>query len=1065
MKFVSLHTHTTFSYKDGFGMPENHVARVADLGMGAIGVTEHGNLSSFVKVEQAAKRHGVKPIFGCELYTAAERTRSKWHLTAMAEDQAGLQNLNRLVSRSWAEGFYQWPTTSGQMLADHAEGLIVLSGCADSMLSCTLLGGKVNGPKREKASSWDIKAAEQVVRSFQDLLGDSYYLECQQFPELARTRTLNPIFAELSRKTGVPLVATADVHYPFPEDNEMQKILHAAGRGTGSVEEQEATWEYDIRLTYPTSDRELRRRLMATGLTGRQAEEAIHSTGEIADRCGVVLPRSDRIRFPLPLDYSTSKELIWDWLREGWSYREGMNPHLRKRTTAYRDRLFYEMGHIEDKDFPDYFLMLSYLVRWAKERGIVVGPARGSAAASLACYLLRITEIDPMQFPTMMFERFIDATREDLPDVDLDFQDDRRHEVVEEAMRMFGRENVGQIANFVRYRGKNSVKDVGRVHRVPAYAVKTVNDLMIDRAQGDDRLESSLQDTIDTFPAAAEVFERFPDLRYALRLEGNMASFSVHAAGIVISNTPITDTCAMYEREIGKDKHRVSVVAYDKKDAVALGMLKADFLGLSNMGMIGRCLGHIGMTLDELYAIPLNDDAVMQAFRDNDVIGIFQYEGRATRQVCRAVSPDDFMELADINALSRPGPLASKMTDRYVEVKRGKTEVDTLHPVITALTEHTKGQIVYQEQVLAIVREIGGFPVSRVAEVRKAIQDKIGEGSFNKMLDEFIDGARRLHGIKPEMAKRIWSYLVTSSSYSFNIAHSASYAVIGYWNMYLKTKFPLEFYAAQAEWLDRANKWKEKGARLLRDAQRHGIVILPPDPIASTERWTPIPNIKAIRAGLEQVPGIGASKASGMIDYRTNFWDGNGKFSWDSFLAVPGIGEKTVEKIRAFAEDPDPFGLDLVGRILREFREGLRAQQGFWRGLPRPTHTSERMLTAPVDTKIVWIGIPKKVEYRDLIEDRRARFGWTEEEIVAREKKPHLRKWASIAAYDDGEEEVFLRFNRFTFPKFEQGIETLRPDMDVLLVLGTKQRGFGNSIKVQRMMVIDPEGDDDEDDE
>lgn len=1070
MKFVSLHHHSTFSYRDGYGMPEKHVARVADLGMSAVAHTEHGNVSSFVKLEKAAKQHGIKPIFGCELYTASMQTQAKWHLTTLAADETGYQNLNRLVSRSWAEGFYYWPTASGQMISDHAEGLIFLSGCADSLLSCTLLGGKSNGPKRETASSWDIDAAEQVVWKFKDMLGDRYYLETQQFPELQRTRTLNPILAELSRRTGVPLVATADVHYPFPDDNEMQKILHAAGRGSGSVEAQEATWEYDIRLTLPTSDKQIHRALMLTGLGWKDAQRAIDSTAEIAERCTVILPRNERIRFPLPDGYSNSLDLIWEWLRDGWRYRWGMNKSLQARETEYYERLRYEMGLIEMKDFLDYFLMLSYLVRWAKRRGIVVGPARGSAAASLACYFLRITEIDPMQFPTMMFERFVDATREDLPDVDLDFQDDRRFEVVQEAMRVFGQDKVGQLGNFVRYKGRNSVKDVARVWNVPIWATKQVNDLIIDRSQGDSRLDTSLQDTIDTFPQAKEIFDKFPKLQFATRLEGNMQSFGVHAAGIVISNDPITDTCAMYERQVGKDKHTVSVVAYDKKDAEYLGMLKADFLGLSNMGMIGRCLGLIGMKLDDLYRIPLDDEKTMKGFRENDVIGVFQFEGRATRLVCREVVPDSFAELADINALSRPGPLFSGMKTRYVGVKHGTEEVEHLHPLIDEMTKETKYQIVYQEQVLAVIRDIGGFPVTKVADIRKIISQKLGEAQFNNMLEAFIEGAEKLHRINRGLAIKIWKFLVTSATYSFNIAHSVSYSMISYWNMWLKQHHPLEFYSAQAEWTARIGKWKEKGPRLLRDAQRHGIEILPPDPELSSERWTPDPNGRAIRAGFEQIPGVGNLTALKMVAYRADVHalHGDAPIEWDAYTAVSGIGAKTIDKIRAFATAEDPFELDLVGRVLREFRDGLRSQQGFWRGLPRPTHTSEQMLSAKDGQKIIWIGVPKKIDYKDLIEDQRARYGTSEEDILKSVKDSHLRKWASVFAYDDGDEEVYLRFDRYNFPKFEQGIKTIRPDTDVLIVMGVKSRGFGNSIKVRKMMCIDPEGnqfdDDDEDD-
>jgi DNA polymerase-3 subunit alpha len=400
---------------DGYGKPDAHHERAAELEMNALAATEHGNTSSHVQHEKAGKKYGVKPIFGLEAYTAPADMREtknqrKWHLTVLAADQAGYTNLNEVVRRSWAEGFYRWPTVTGDILQDHHKGLIILSGCADSLLACTMLGGKgIPEPDGDDG----LKAAYKVAGKFKSLLGDRYYLECQQFPELPRSNEINTRYAKMSKDLGIPLVATADCHYPRPDDNEMQKVLHAAGRNTGTVAAAEAEWEYDIRLTLPTSDDFITKRLMQTGLSKSQAQQAVENTALIADRCNVVLPKSETIRYPLPAGYIDSKALIWDWLRRGWKYRWERNAHMRKNKQAYLDRMQYEMDLVELKGYMDYFLMLSDAVSWAKDNGIPVGPARGSAAASLVCYLLRITEVDPMQFPTMMFERFIDAKRED----------------------------------------------------------------------------------------------------------------------------------------------------------------------------------------------------------------------------------------------------------------------------------------------------------------------------------------------------------------------------------------------------------------------------------------------------------------------------------------------------------------------------------------------------------------------------------------------------------------------------------------------------------------------------
>lgn len=1058
MKYVSTHHHSTFSFMDGFGTPEQHVARVADLGMSALALTEHGNTSSHVRLEKAAKEHGIKPLFGCELYTAPEKTRQKWHLTVIAENQSGYQNLNRLVSRAWAEGFYQWPTVHGNMLQELASGLIVTSGCSDSLLSCTLLGGKSLGEKRLTASSSDLSRAEEVVRKFQDLFGDGYYLETQQFPELERCRTLNKALAELSRRTGAPLVATSDCHYPLPDDNEMQKILHTAGRGLGTVDAAEASWEYNIRLTPPESDRAIFDRLVGTGLTRKEAFCAIASTGEIAERCTVVLPRSEQIRFPM-VDGKTAKDEIWSVLRYGWSYRWDENARMRANKRQYLERLKYEMELVESKDFIDYFLMLSDVVRFAKDEGIPVGPARGSAAASLACYLLRITEVDPLAFPTMVFERFMDVTRADLPDVDLDFADDRRDEVRAHLVRRYGADHVGNLGNFVKYRGKNSIDDVGRVYSLPFEATRTVKDLILDRSAGDSRVDSSLGDAFETFPQAAKILEDFPQLKNAVRLEGNYRGLGVHACGLVVSNTPITDTCALYTREVGKKKTAVSVIAYDKKDAGYLGMLKADFLGLSTMGMIGIALDLIGMKLKELYRVPLDDPKTLKAFRDNDVIGIFQFEGRATRLVCAEVKPESFMELADINALSRPGPLFSGTKTRYVRVKHGEDVAEHFHPIIDKLTAHTQYQIIYQEQVLTIIREIGGFPVTKVADIRKIISQKLGEASFNTMKEEFVLGAERLHGMQEGLANKIWSFLVTSATYSFNVAHCVSYSMLGFWCMWIKVHHPLAFYTAQLNKTSDGKDAASKRTKLLKDAVRHGIRILGPDPAISRISWTADPATNAVRAGLSQVPGVGEKTAHLMLEYRDLYKKTVGKrvdIEWGNYGDVKGIGPKTVERFAEFAADEDPFGVDRIKRIMTELRRDLR--QGRLGPVPNPTHTSDTIPTDADKLKVVWMGIPMARDFKDLIEDQRSRTGKTPEQILRENRDSHLLKWCVLKCEDDGEEEVFLRFNRWTYPRFKQQIDKIKLGKDVVVITGEKRRAFGISIFVSQMITINPEG-------
>ena len=1012
--------------------------------MPALALTEHGNVSSHVRLEKSALKAGIKPIFGVELYTGAvdeeNRSRYKWHLTVLAENQTGYINMLKLVSRGWAEGHYYEPTVSFEMFNELQEGLIVLSGCSGSKLVCDLLGGK--GITEHEA---DLSAALETAQRFHDILGDRYYLEAQAFPELDRTKNTNLALADISAKTGIPIVATGDVHYPRPEDSDMQIILHSAHRGAKSFEDQERSWGYHIKLSPPLSDAAVVERLTATGLSRKTALGAVQSAATIGDRCAVTLPKAERLRYPCPDGY-TSVSLFRRWIVAGWKYR-GMGQLLDK--IKYKERLNYEMRLIEAKDFVDYFLLLSDAVRYAKDSGIPVGPARGSAAASLVCYLLRITEIDPLQFPTMMFERFIDITREDPPDIDLDFADDRRDEVRQYLTRKYGADRVGNIGNFVKYRGKNSINDVARVYGIPKRAADTVNDLVIERSSGDSRFESSLLDTLELFPAAQAIFEQFPKLRQAIRLEGDMRGMSVHAAGLVVGATPLTDVCAVYSKTSGKDKRQLKVLSIDKYDAEYLDILKIDALGLSTMGMIAICLDLTGLTLEDLYAIPLDDAETLAGFQRNDVVGIFQFEGRATRLVNADVCPDNFMQISDANALSRPGPLFSGVTSNYCEVKHGRREAEHLHPAVDKYTADTFYQIVYQEQILQIIKDIGGFPVTKVSDIRRIISKKLGEGQFHKMYQVFEDGARDNYGIEPDLAKTIWARMVTSAQYSFNIAHSVSYSMLAWWTMYLKVHYPQAFYTASLRKAKTGGDQKPI-QKLLWDAERHGVKVFPPDLDRSGEDWT-LGDNGEILAGFAQVPGVGEKITAEIIRDRAE----KGPFdSWSKILRVKGIGPAKLEIIRNFAESDDPFGLKRTARMLGAVR--IAVDEGDI-PVPLPTHDSDALRVAGDVKRVVWWGVVRHKEYKDLIEDERAKTGDEVDVILKRIKAPGKVKSCTLHSFDAGFEDVYLRFNRWQFPKFKDRLEAIRPNDDVVCVVGEKRSGFGASIQVKRLFIIDPE--------
>jgi DNA polymerase-3 subunit alpha len=748
---------------------------------------------------------------------------------------------------------------------------------------------------------------------------------------------------------------------------------------------------------------------------------------------------------------TTSEELIWQWLRFGWKYRR-LHERPKEQQDWYARRVKYEMGLITEKDYIDFFLATSDMVRWAKDNGIPMGPGRGSVAASVVSWLLRITEVDPIRYPHLLFERFIDVTRTDPPDIDLDISDERRYQVRDYMAARYGAECVGTVANFVRYRGKNSLDDTCRVYNIPSWAKEEVSKRIIERSGGDSRFSSSLQDTFDMFPSAMAMVNQFPKILQATRLEGNVRGMSIHAAGLIVSNTPLTDVCAVYDRE-GR-----SVLSIDKYDVEYANMIKMDVLGLKTMGIIANCLDMAGLTLEDLYAIPDDDPEALAIFKRGDVTGIFQFEGRATRLVNRDVSPDNFGEVVDINALSRPGPLFSGTTAEYCDVKHGRRKPERFHPITDRITAHTRGQIIYQEQILQIVREVGGFDWTNANEIRRIIAKKIGEAAFNVSMGNFVEGAARLHGIEEKTAQRIWKRLVTSGTYAFVYAHSVSYSILGLWCAWLKAHYPLEFYAASL-----AKEGDEEGRfKLMKDAQNHGIAIRPPSLSISRRSWIGVPNTGLV-AGWEQIRGIGVKTAERIEEYRPE----GGWKNWNDLQIIPGIGPKTVETMAAFATAADPFGLDRTAKILDSTGRWLRGQ----RSIPKPTHNGTETAEIFIEQnyganakakygagpRVVYMGLVREINYQDAVENRRSRTGEEAEDILKTLKRPDLLAYCSIRCYDTTEEEVYLRVNRFKFPAFKRIIEGIAINHDVVICVGNRIAGFGTPLMVERLHVIDPD--------
>lgn len=1035
-------------------MPEVHVRRATELNLQAIAFTEHGNAMSHVKAEAACKKAGVKPIFGVEFYTGGveeeDRTRKKNHLTVLAQDQQGYEDLMRLITASWEEGFYSEPTVSLDMLGRYSGGLIVLSGCLGSLLATSLIGGKLIEP--EDAS---YKRGLRVAQQFKASLDGNYYLEVQAFPELEKTCVLNPLMERISRATGLPLAATLDIHYTAPEEVEIQKVLHNTRPGEKrTLEDMERSWGYKAPLCPPISDKVLLRRLIQTGLSPVAAKAAILNTEEIAQQCNVKIPSLDMVRFPLPPGYKSERELWRDWLRDGWKYR-GFHRLPANERQEHQKRLIYERDMIESKGYEWYFLIVADAIRWAKDHGVAVGPARGSAAASLACYCLRIIEVNPMVHKQLVFERFIDISRQDMPDIDLDFDSYTRWKLREYLVGKYGEGMVHNLGTFVYYKSRNSLDDVARVHHIPKFEVETIKGQLIERSSGDLRASATIEDTIREFPESASVVERYPDIKQAGDLEGNVKNFGVHAAGIILGDaqrvTPVL------RRKI--KKQWVEVVAVDKYDAPELGLLKMDFLGLNTMSMLWLCCQEVGMSLEDLYNLPLDDPDALDVCRRNDVIGVFQLWGDTSRLVNSQIKPDTFGEVCDVIALARPGPLHNGAAEAYIGIKGGTIIPERIHPAVDDILAPTRFQIVYQEQILHIVRYVGGFDWTAAAEIRKIISRKKGDQEFNRKRDQFIEGAQHVHermDVPPMSMYQIdstWGNCVTSGSYTFNYAHTCSYGILTMWTAWFKAHHTPVFYASSLE-----TTGEDKRNSLIRDAlagngPRKPTEIRLPDLHRSKQSWSALRDRRGrsigVQMGFKQLPKIGEVTAATAVETRERAEQtGRPWRAWRDLETTKGIGPKTMEGISTFLSSEDPFGVFDVDQRIESARKLIDDH-----GISAPTHRTEDVpYQKGLDAHVIWMGVAHQRSLRDIFEINRARKGTELDPSKVRD--PELHEFMLLMGYDGGEL-LRLRFDRWRYPAFKEALWDIVLDKDVLWVEGYKPKfRSAREIYVKKMIVI-----------
>ncbi len=654
----------------------------------------------------------------------------------------------------------------------------------------------------------------------------------------------------------------------------------------------------------------------------------------------------------------------------------------------------------------------------------------------------------------MLLERFIDPNRFDIPDIDLDFQDDRRDEVRQIMIEKYGESRVGNIGTFTRYRGKNAIDDVARVYGIPPFEANRVKEFLVERSGGDSRFDASIEDTVNMFPPVKEVFDKYPDLYKAIQLEGNYKSFGVHAAGLVIGADHLWEYCATYSKDnVGVDRKTVAVLSVDKYDGEHLGLMKLDALGLKTMGMLAAALEMLGMELEQMYDIPLDDPMTLAAFERADVLGIFQFEGRTMKMVCEEMKPRTFMDLSAVNALSRPGPLHSGSTGDYIAYRFGRKEREELHPIVARVCATTEGQIIYQEQILQICKEMGNFPYTDMGRIRKVISSKQGEAAFNELYDQFMEGAAD-NGIEASVADATWKNMVTAGTYSFNIAHTISYSMLGFWAMWLKTHHPLEFFAAQLHKTPIDDTGK--ALALMRDAlderfdRRYRI--FPPHPLKSGLSWSPVYSKSGkplgIRAGFSQIPGVGASKAAAIMAYK----DEHGMRNWDDILNIKGFGLKTVQKIQDFAELDDPFGINKIRDDIAAIRKMVK--DGDLPGVPDPKSKAQDIPYDAVASRHVICGVLKNKNLQDIFENHRSRTG--DELDPKTVKQPNLKE-AMTLYLDDDTGAMTVKVNRFDYPRMKDKLWDAIPGKDYIIATTEKFPFLGKTQRVIDLWVLKDE--------
>jgi DNA polymerase-3 subunit alpha len=869
---VHLHCHSEYSYQDGMAhidrteLSLGHdpppargtlAMRAKELGMKALAITDHGSLGGYYRFYKECKQLDIKPIIGCEVYIVPDMHKKEKqesgkrdydHLTILAKSNQGLQNLFRLHWLASDQGFYYKPRTDYRTLIAHKQGLIVLSGCLSAAIPRRILAGQY-------------QQAVAMAARFKEEFGDDFYMEIQPH-RLPKQVKVNEGVLRIAQELNIPLVATNDLHYTFRDECVTHEVMLCIQSRDSMANDDR--WTFGDNTFYLCDGRELAGWLRKNhGMDKATIEQAIANTLEIADKCTAEIHDKKNVvpSIEIPKDFDDRSEYLRHLLRDGWK-RKAVNERIvrlaRQRgmtfdelRQVYVDRLEREFALVTGMGFIDYFLVVWDLCRWAHENRIERGPGRGSAAGSLLSYLLDITKLDPIEYD-LMFERFISEHRVNMPDIDLDFEDEGRPAVLRYLSEKYGEENVAHVANYAVMKGRLCLKDVARAYDVPIAEVNTMTAYIQNIIGADEDKYKTIRSTFEEFRECKAFARQHPDaIKHAIALEGTIRQPGMHACGMVVAPFPLLDFVPVERRgQTTATRERCTVLT--AKEVETIGLLKLDVLGLKTMTVIKRAKEWIrkrhGIDIDFDH-ITLDDPEVLRQFREGKTVGVFQFEGAGWAQMCQEIGVESFEDLITINALYRPGTMQSGLAAEWVRRRQGE-EYDKLHPAYDRVTEKTLGILIYQEQITQCFAELAGYTLADADKVRGSIAKSHGREEIEAHRADFVAGCVK-NGVSEEDANTLFDKMLYFGGYAFNRSHSAAYSMLSYWTMYLKTYYPLEFMCA----LLSIQKDAETMKRYFAEARRLEIEIRPPDINKSHETFAIADD--CILAGLSDIKGVG----------------------------------------------------------------------------------------------------------------------------------------------------------------------------------------------------------------